>query len=720
MKYFTLLIVALCFSMGAHSQLIMSAQTKVGWQKLSTLAKKEIEPTAEEYSGCPVHRIHNELYVSLMGKLKASPDWESLSAYGVIRGSITGNIATLKVPLRQFNSVPLENIFSYVELPSKIVPQLDKAVSSMHADSVQQGINLPQEYTGENVIIGVTDWGFDYTHPMFYDTLLQHTRIIAAWDQYKQSGNAPQYGYGAAYYGEDELLEAKCDTASIYSFHTHATHVAGIAGGSGAGTIYRGMAPSAQFLFTDFLVDAASVIDAFNWMADIAEQEDKRLVVNMSWGLYHLGTLDGNSLVSQVIDALSEEGVVFVSSAGNNGDVNFHIKKTFDNNYMTTRIRFDDYSTPHYWGQSVTMWGEAEHSFETKIGVYSNGNVLLAESPFYYTATSDAYTVDTLVTSANDSIFYNVTVDAAHPLNQRPHIRLRVKCTNTNLRIGLTAQAESGTVHFWNLAELTNEVGNWGLPLSGFGSAAASGDSKYSIGEPTTAASVIAVGAYYSDYLLNGIHNGGQVASFSSFGPLITEVMKPDISAPGVNVISAISSYTDAAYSAVHSIEFNGRTYDFGKMSGTSMSSPCTAGAVALLLEADPTLTSQEIKNILHQTARQDNFTGVIEAPGHAQWGYGKVNIYKAVKSVTPPMKVEALPAVDELILMPNPAQDYFQITLENGDKIVQASAFGMDGRASELDFSGNQINCAELASGLYIIQVITRDNRYSSRFVKR
>ena len=104
---------------------------------------------------------------------------------------------------------------------------------------------------------------------------------------------------------------AGCDTANIYSYATHGTHVAGIAGGSGAGTIYRGLAFESQFLFATFLVDEGAVLDAWDWMYQKAQSAGKRLVVNMSWGLYHIGTLVGNSLLSQAIDGYSALGVVF-------------------------------------------------------------------------------------------------------------------------------------------------------------------------------------------------------------------------------------------------------------------------------------------------------------------------------------------------------------------------------------------------------------------------
>ena len=68
---------------------------------------------------------------------------------------------------------------------------LHHAAEDIRLDSVRAAINLPQEFTGQGVIIGITDWGFDYTHPVFYDTNMIHYRVLRAWDQFKTSGPAP-------------------------------------------------------------------------------------------------------------------------------------------------------------------------------------------------------------------------------------------------------------------------------------------------------------------------------------------------------------------------------------------------------------------------------------------------------------------------------------------------------------------------------------------------
>ncbi len=702
-----ILLIGLALTNCVFGQIQMPAESKVAWNEITRISRMPKSAGASEHSKYPIYTLSGGEYLSLIGRLKTNPEWSNLESLGVLRGSVTGGIATLKVPMSSVGQVNLEDVFEYAEVPERVFPDLDKVIKDVRADSVQNGWGLPTSYTGNDVLIGVTDWGFDYTHPMFYDTLYQGTRIVAAWDQYKMSGEHPSgFDYGVEFDTQEELFSAQSDTSNIYSYNTHGSHVAGIAGGSGATSIYRGMAPEAGFLFATFLVDVASVLDALNWMKDKAESENKRLVVNMSWGLYYLGTLDGNSLLSQAMNQLSDEGVVFVCSAGNNGANDFHIKKTFSGDLLTTRVQFDSYTNPNLWGESITIWGEPGNQFNAGIKLYTTVNNLLAETPLYSTSNAVAYLDSTLITG-DDTIYFNITTEAAHPLNGRPHMRIRVKNTNTSIRVVLNATAPSGIVHFWNVAELTNGVGNWGLPFITFGgSTGMSGDSEYSISEPTCTQSVISVGAYAASYI-NVIGNpaGGGLASFTSIGPLITEVMKPDISAPGVNVVSSISSFTDADYTTFETITFNGNEYDFAKFSGTSMASPCVAGIVALMLDANPFLTAAQVKTILQQTAREDDDTGVIEAPGHPRWGYGKVNAYAAVQLAlnTIGLKVQSFED-DHFIIAPNPANDYVVISFSKALFASEVFATDISGKRISLSIEMNRVDISKLSPGLYIL----------------
>ena len=582
----------------------------------------------------PIYLIEGQWCLSMLGRCNDNFKAEELERQQILFQKPIAGLISLKVPLQKINSLLGLNSLNYLEIASRISPHLDKAVIDLHADSVHAGIGLPQGYAGKDIFIGVTDWGFDYTHPVFYDTLLQQHRIYAAWDQFKTSGPAPNgFNYGTEYTDTPSILTAGSDTANIYSYGTHGTHVASIAGGAGASSPYRGVAYEAQFLFVTFLVDEGAVLDAWQWMYQKALAADKRLVINMSWGLYHFGTLDGTSILSQAITAFSNLGVIFVNSGGNNGNVNFHLKKTFNNDQLKSRIEFYDYNAnSNMWGQSIHAWGEPNQSFSNGIIVTNNSNVVLTESPYYNTASTPNY-IDTFLVVNQDTIWYNITADAAHPLNGKPQMRLRVKNTNTSLRIQLKSQASNGTVHYWNVTELSNDVGNWGMAFLAAGTGTTAGDNLNGISEPSCADDVISVGAYATQYATSsGSLVGGALASFSSKGPRYDGAMKPDITAPGVAIASAISSFTDGSYTSVATTDFNNTTYRFAKFSGTSMAAPMVTGVVALMLEANPYLSAAQVKEIIMQTARQDNYTGTIPTGGSPQWGAGKINAYAAVQ----------------------------------------------------------------------------------------
>ncbi|HRF82342.1 MAG TPA: S8 family serine peptidase, partial [Flavobacteriales bacterium] len=142
--------------------------------------------------------------------------------------------------------------------------------------------------------------------------------------------------------------------------------------------------------------------------------------------------------------------------------------------------------------------------------------------------------------------------------------------------------------------------------------------------------------AYWPEFIhpITGVLGGGAIAPFSSIGPTLDERVKPDIAAPGVNIGSAMSSYTDEDFTTILNVPFQGRSFPFARLSGTSMSSPAVAGIVALVLEADPTSTPLEVKDAIMRTARQDSHTGVIPVGGSNMWGAGKVNAYQAVREV--------------------------------------------------------------------------------------
>ncbi|MGB1103884.1 MAG: S8 family peptidase [Crocinitomicaceae bacterium] len=700
-----------------YAQPLISSNTKVVIAEIQEKMKTSQKDWMKRF---PVFSIDGVQYVSFLACKYENIEFEAISSLGIQIGQQQGNIVSLRCPIHRLELLSKLKGFKSIEIAGKMNPNLSKVLYDTRVDSVHQGLGLPQAYTGKDVLIGITDWGFDYTHPMFYDTLLENTRILAAWDQFKTTGPAPDgFDYGTEYASPADLIAAGADTANIYSFATHGTHVAGIAGGSGAGTVHRGMAFESQFLFTTFLVDEAAVLDAWEWMYQKSLAEGKRLVVNMSWGLYNVGPLDGTSLLSQALDDYSALGVVFVTSAGNNGGVDFHIKRTFEDDTLLSRIQFYDGAVANLWGQSIHGWGETGKSFSGGFKVLNGSNVTLIESPWYNTLTTETY-VDSflIVPETTDTIFFNLSMEEVYPTNDRPEMRLRVKKGSPYYKIVLKAHAEEGVVHFWNLTELTTDVGNWGMPFQSLGAAYTAGDNQYGIGMPACTESAISVAAFSASFETDdGDVFGGGPASFTSYGPLITGDLKPDISAPGVAVASSISSYTDASYTEILSVPFEGRDYPFARFSGTSMSSPVVAGIAALMLEANPYLSPWQVKLIIIETAREDFYTGEIPDTGSTRWGWGKINAHAAVERA---INTTGLVQVSKLIdwfVYPNPSVQ--NIAIKNLEGNVSAiTIINLSGQIVKEVKTAENIDLTCLTAGTYLIKIVRNNRVEQQRFI--
>ena len=687
----------------------------------SKLSKQNWEANEAQLERYPITKIKQNFYFSFLGKINQQFNPQNLSDLGVMVGKPIGSVVSIKVPLNQLATITSLPGLESMQIAAKVENLLDKAIIDIRADSTHAGIGLPEGYTGKDVYIGVTDWGFDYTSPMFYDTTLSESRIIAAWDQFKTSGPSPNgFNYGTEYTSPQSLLAAESDTSNIYNYSSHGTHVAGIAAGSGAGLAYRGVAFESKLLFVTFTFNVASVLDAWEWMYQKALADGKRLVINMSWGIYHFGTLDGTSLLSQAITAYTDLGVIFVNSGGNNGNVNFHLKKTFSNDVLKSKIDFYDYNAnANMWGQSIHSWGEVGNNFSNGIIVTNSAGLVLVESPYYATNNTPSY-IDTFIVAGLDTVWYNISAEAVHPLNNKPQMRLRVKNTNTSLKILLKSIADTGIVHYWNLTELTNGVGNWGMPFSTSGSGTSAGNNLNGISEPACSDDVITVAAYATQYsAANGSLVGGGIASFSSIGPRYDGTMKPDISAPGVAIMSSISSFTNAAYTSLGSVDFNGRTYHFAKFSGTSMSAPMVAGVAALILDANPYLSARQVKEIIMETARQDNITGIIPAEGSTRWGAGRVNAYAAVKLALQTIGLEE-PANDLMwSVFPNPVANELHFTIVE-ELPKQAEIVNLNGQANLRAIINGKLNVSDLSPGNYFIRLQIKGKIEQLQFTKQ
>lgn len=117
------------------------------------------------------------------------------------------------------------------------------------------------------------------------------------------------------------------------------------------------------------------------------------------------------------------------------------------------------------------------------------------------------------------------------------------------------------------------------------------------------------------------------LASFSAYGNTVDGFAKPDLVAPGKNIISQMGN-TNCALATAHPdhvITLNGASYL--RMSGTSMAAPMVSGAAALLLQANPNLTPDQIKHRLTATAKPFDTS--------TRAGAGYLNVEAAVSGTT-------------------------------------------------------------------------------------
>nr|POF27184.1 subtilisin-like protease sbt4.4 [Quercus suber] len=120
------------------------------------------------------------------------------------------------------------------------------------------------------------------------------------------------------------------------------------------------------------------------------------------------------------------------------------------------------------------------------------------------------------------------------------------------------------------------------------------------------------------------------VASFSARGPnsVVGYILKPDISAPGIDILAAYSP--DASPSGV---DDDKRSVKYSILSGTSMACPHVAGAAAYLKTFHPDWSPSAIKSALMTTAWPMNATKQDEyADGEFAFGVGHINLVKAIE----------------------------------------------------------------------------------------
>ena len=695
----------------------------------------------EENKGKPLQdyvykRTASTLYMSALIKVNGTVAQSDLDQLGVRINTRAGNIWTALIPIGNVEAFTQVAGISYIELDEPVCMKMDSARRTTRADSVQQGIGLPMAYTGKNVVLGIIDVGYDYTHPTLYDTSGTHYRVKRIWEE-KTIGTPPAgFTYGHEISDTNAIIAQNTDNA----VNTHGTHVMGIAGGSGFGSSdssnskYRGMAFESDIVLVGIMPDSgqwqntgmSDFIDGMNYIYTYAASVGKPAVINLSWGS-PVGPHDGTSLFSQACDALTGPGRIFVCAAGNDGDVNLHLQKAFttSDTVVNTFVNFDgNLATKNTW---VDIWGDTAKTFCINVSLYRGAKVASTG----YVCLDNSVHNFTLVGLNHDTCFVTMTTSTAE-FNQRPRIYLSLY-SKSNDSICLTVAGTDGHVDLWN-GYVSKGEGYFGDLTNGNRAWATAGNSDYTVTDMVATESAVSAGAYSAKisyrsiggqlYSFAGYTALGQLVPFSSHGPTADGRIKPDITAPGLSVVSSLSSF-DVTYRPLGIYYTNvvssymdpnsGKTYYYGSLSGTSMATPCTSGIIALMLQANPRLSPAQVKNILAQTAILDTATGTLPSQGTNTWGHGKINAYAAVKAAAIEAGIGTIAGgTIDCKLYPNPNTGRFTLdytatksetlNIEIYD-ISGAKVYDQNWKVNA-DSNTKTIDLSQLSTGLYLAKV--------------
>ena len=645
-----------------------------------------------------------------------------------------GDIYIATLPLDNIEKIAEERGVERVEASMGMKIDMDTTALCVNALPVYEPTSEQQAFTGKGVLIGVQDIGFDLTHPNFYNADATSYRIRNFWDQLSPDTIGSGMYVGRTYDGQTELLALGHSTDGCQQ--SHGTHTAGIAAGAGYGTPYRGIAYESELCLVANAVssnlpfiDAADVYkhtsatDAlgFKYIFDYADKLGMPCVISFSEGSHQYFYGD-DLLYYEVLRQLTGPGRIIVASAGNEGEYKTYVYKPrgvekkgsfmySPTEHMSFTIRtndpFDIRVIAHYdTNKSDTMVVSSRSVIERADSVYSDTTFM---GNRHYAVAMEAYKS----CYDNTQTCYDVIISCGDRLGTDHKVSVEW--------IGKESEIEVFRYYGFFLGDSHDPELDDAIQM-------------YSIHSPSSAPDVICVGG--SSYRTGVVNiNGewreynmgmnGQRGNYSSVGPTLDGRVKPDVMAPGMNVISSYSSFVlednpdtyDLTSDVLHT-DFKGRTYPWVALSGTSMSTPVVSGAIALWLEARPTLTPAEVMEVLSKTCshydESHTYPNIYE-------GYGQIDVYKgllAVLGINENDKIfDRVPG--DVIIGPLDAHTCrltFKQEMEEDFTVEVFSQTGQKLLTQRLS-SGHKIYDVDLTGypkGIYIVQVKTKESRTS------
>lgn len=530
-----------------------------------------------------------------VGYSAADHTWEVIVKY-------SGNLSQIEEIYPEIEVVELSNEYAIVTLPETLMDFLTNRVEVEFIEkpkrlffALSQAIRVSCitplygtnfGLTGSGTLIAVIDSGIDYRHPDFINAD-GTTRIAALWDQTitPQGDWQPpdDYRRGVEFTSEQINLALQEPTAEAgykicpsRDYSGHGTHVAGIAAGNGRASNgeNRGVAFKSQLLIVKLgfarensFPRTTELMMAVDYVIKKARDLSMPLTVNLSFGNNN-GSHDGTSLLETYLSDISNYWKTsIVVGTGNEGVARGHTSGTMSKTLANIDVELlvGTYET----SINLQLWKSYVDTVGLSI-IHPNGTLV---------GTIRAIQGTQRFTILNTKLL--TYYGEPSPFNPYQEIYIDFIPTGTYIDSGVwTIRIQPERVVYGNF--------NMWIPSAGVLNTATgflTPVENTTLTIPSTAAKVISVGAYDSYY--------DQYASFSGRGfTRQTNQVKPDLSAPGVDILSTVPG---GGYAA---------------QTGTSMATPFVSGVSSLFMEwgivrgNDPYLYGEKMKAYLIKGAR--------------------------------------------------------------------------------------------------------------------
>lgn len=575
-------------------------------------------------------RTAEEDKVCAFVKFRKGDAEQLLAKYGCQKVTQIGNIYIVNIPLTQLEALAADDHVERIEAQLGGKAMNDVTPQWVNSAPVQSGVELPRGYDGTGVVLGIIDDGFDVAHPAFYatdgETYRIKTFVYDSADNNETKGIATPIGREYTTQ-EDILTSAHLGDSSS----GHGTHCLGIAAGSGYGTPYRGIAYGADIFAissrnagNDDYMNSADQAARMKRIFDYADAHHQPCVITYSIGFNDIP--NDSELFAEALDLMVGPGRILVTAAGNENDGDTYVNKPQGKKSAGAVLACRK--------QQERVFLQSLQPFKLKCltaSVDKNETLVLTDSIVFDT---EELPSDTVVFRGHhilfekDNSFYTLSDRLEEvDMDDSPVLALAIEGEDAEVEMFLSTESS-----FSPLAHLLNDLR--------FVCATPS----HNISLPGTLPSAVTVGALNCrESFVNAAGETiegwgkdtplGTIAYFSSIGPTRDGRIKPDVVAPGVNIISAGSSFHEYSYGEqmVTSTVFQHKTYPWCVMSGTSMATPCVAGIVALWLQANPQLTPEGVKEIIKATSKKPEES--MEYPNNT-YGYGLIDAYAGIKMI--------------------------------------------------------------------------------------